>query len=254
MLSTIATFYRRFWNNDMKKVRIWTPESETDSKVVKNIANKIIRFYAHEENLIVTSAGKNTYNGVAQKQDGLLKAVTTYLKDDDWVIFLLDYDGTQSNFQRRNEVNSHINKITSVIQQLPEKTMLLYIYNEIESWLLVDCLGICCYFKNDITIRQDKNWIKFAQKFQCGETSFIVEPERGGKNAKEYLRRFSHKIISKINPNLKPKDIDKKEYTEVMADSIAEFISINEQTINHNESLKQFADHLDAIAKVPEEE
>ena len=122
-----------------------------------------------------------------------------------------------------------------------------------EAWLLIDCLGICCYFKNDKTIRQDKTWIKFAQKSQCGETSLIVESERGGKNAKEYLRNFSRRIISKINSNLKPRDIDKKEYTEGMADSIAEFINVNEQTINHNESLRQFADHLDAIAKVPEE-
>ena len=133
--------------------------------------------------------------------------------------------------------------------------MLLYMRHELEAWLLIDYLGICCYFNNaqDETIRQDKNWIKFAQSHQSGKTDLIVEVEMGGKNAKEYLVNFSREIIKRINPKLKPKDIDKNEYTENIADRVAEFLNINSETLNRNDSLKKFADCLREIAQTPEE-
>ena len=237
----------------MAKVRIWTPESDTDSRVVQSLANKISRFHNIEISISISS--KSAYNTAARIDGGLTKAVTTYLKQDDLVIFLLDHDGIQSQAQRKNESNSHVNKISEVVSQIPEKTMLLYMCQELEAWILVDCLGICCYFKrdNDEIIRQDKNWIKFAQKYQLGKTDLIVEAERGGKNAKEYLVNFSRKIIEKINPKLKPKDIDKNEYAENIADRVAEFININSETLNRNDSLKKFADCLREIAQTPDQ-
>jgi hypothetical protein len=236
----------------MAKVRIWTPESDTDSKVVQTLANKISRF--HNIDISISTATKSAYNTAARVDGGLHKAVTTYLKQDDLVIFLLDHDGIQSQSQRKNEVNSHINKISEVVRQIPN-AMLLYMCQELEAWLLIDCLGVCCYFKkdHDETIRQDSNWIKFAQKYQLGKTDLIVEVERGGKNAKEYLVNFSRKIITKINPKLKPKDIDKNEYAENIADRVAEFININTETLKRNDSLKKFADCLCEIAQTSEE-
>ncbi len=149
----------------MKTVRIWTPESNTDSKFAKIIADKIIRFYQEEDlkrevpkldNVSVITLGKSSYNEVVRKDDGLLKAVTSHLKQCDFVIFLLDFDGIQSHAQRRNEPNSHINKIELVTNRIPEKTKLLYMKQELEAWLLIDCLGICCYFKN-ADIREDRD-------------------------------------------------------------------------------------------------
>ena len=236
----------------MAKVRIWTPESDTDSRVVQSLANKISRFHNIEISISISS--KSAYNTAARIDGGLIKAVTTYLKQDDLVIFLLDHDGIQSQAQRKKEANSHVNKISEVVSQIPEKTILLYMCQELEAWLLVDCLGICCYFKrdNDEIIRQDKNWIKFAQSHQSGKTDLIVEVERGGKNAKEYLVNFSREIIKRINPKLKPKDIDKNEYTENIADRVSEFININIETLNRNDSLKKFADCLREISQTPD--
>ncbi len=236
----------------MAKVRIWTPESDTDSRVVQSLANKISRF--HNIEILISISSKSAYNTAARIDGGLIKAVTTYLKQDDLVIFLLDHDGIQSQAQRKKEANSHVNKISEVVSQIPEKTILLYMCQELEAWLLVDCLGICCYFKrdNDEIIRQDKNWIKFAQSHQSGKTDLIVEVERGGKNAKEYLVNFSREIIKRINPKLKPKDIDKNEYTENIADRVSEFININIETLNRNDSLKKFADCLREISQTPD--
>lgn len=241
------------WQTDMAKVRIWTPESDTDSRVVQSLANRISRF--HNIDVSISIASKSAYNTAARIDGGLHKAVTTYLKQDDLVIFLLDRDGVQSQAQRKNEANSHINKISEVVSQIPEQTILLYMCQEIEAWLLIDCLGICCYFKkdNDGTIRQDTNWIKFAQKYQLGKTDLIVEVERGGKNAKEYLVNYSRKIVTRINPKLKPKDIDKNEYAENIADRVAEFIIINTETLRRNDSIKKFADCLCEIAQTTKE-
>ncbi len=244
----------------MKTVRIWTPESNTDSKFAKIIADKIIKFYKEEdlklkepklEDVSVIVLGKSNYNDVFRKDDGLLKAVTNLLKQCDFVIFLLDFDGIQSHAQRRNEPNSHINKIESVINRIPEKTKLLYMCQELEAWPLIDCLGVCCYFKN-ADIREDGDWIKFSKKSQSGKTDLITEAERGGNNAKEYLVNFSRKVIKRINPDVKPKDIDQKEYTENTSDRVAEFVYINQETINRNDSLKKFSLLLCEIAKKAE--
>ena len=95
----------------MKTVRIWTPESNTDSNFAKIIADKIIKFYKEEdlklkepklEDVSVIVLGKSNYNDVFRKDDGLFKAVTDLLKQCDFVIFLLDFDGIQSHAQRRN--------------------------------------------------------------------------------------------------------------------------------------------------------
>lgn len=245
----------------MKTVRVWTPESNTDSKFVKIITDKIIKFYKEEdlklkeprlEDVSVIPLGKSNYNDVVRKDDGLFKAVTSHLKQCDFVIFLLDFDGIQSHAQRRNEPNSHINKIESVTNKIPERTKLLYMHQELEAWLLIDCLGICCYFKN-ADIREDGGWIKFCNKSQSGKTDLITEVERGGNNAKEHLVNFSRKVIKKINPDAKPKDLDKKEYTENESDRVAEFIHINQETIKRNDSLQDFAKKLCEIAQTTEE-
>ncbi|GBO55222.1 hypothetical protein APA_3272 [Pseudanabaena sp. lw0831] len=238
----------------MRKIRIWTPESDTDSRTVECLAHKIINFCGAD--IAILTSSKSAYNQAASKPDGLEKAVNIYLKQDDFVVFLLDFDGIQSHAERIKQPNSHINKITEVTNKLPDKTKLLYMCQELEAWLLIDCLGICCYFKQDKNeiIRQDNEWIKFANKYQKGETDSIVEVEQGGKNAKEYLVKFSRKIIEKINPKLKPKDIDKKEYVENIANLVAEFIHINQATLKRNNSLNEFATLLSTISPINNEE
>ena len=234
----------------MPKVHIWTPESNTDSQVVKIIGDKIAEFYKEEiTNIKIIPSGKSTYNAVASEDSGLFQAVQNHLKQCELVIFLLDFDGIQSNAQRKKEPNSHINKITAVINQIPNKVKLLYIHKEIEAWLLIDCLGICCYFKNDEAIRQNKEWIRFAKNHQLGKTDLITEAERGGSNAKEHLVRFSRQIIKKIKPKLTRQGIAREEYTEDMSKLVVKFVHINQETINRNDSLKDFADLLYKIAK-----
>jgi hypothetical protein len=226
----------------MPSIRIWTPESDFDSQAVRCIAEKIIG-----NGIKILEASDRAYKDALKRdqKDGLKKQVNLFLKTSDLVIFLIDYDGIQSHFQRRGEPNSLVNKITEVVNSI-DKAILIYIKQELESWLLVDCLGICCYFTNDENTRKKQDWIKFARQIQSGNTELIVEAEQGGKGSKEYLEKFSDKINCKINPNLKnkPNNLKQKRYSERNSPEIAKYIEINQQALARNESLKDFSEYL----------
>jgi hypothetical protein len=232
----------------MKNIRIWAPESDTDSKTIHCIAEKILNYHKLNdpecEEAKVWQGSKQAYNTVAKKPEGLKKAVEAYLKTDDLVIFLLDFDGVQSQAARKNQANSLINKITEVVNQMEGKAVLAYICQELEAWLLIDTLGICCYYTKSTTTRTKEDWIKFAKNNQLGKTDLITEAEVGGKNAKECLVKLSHRILKKVNPRLKPKDISNSEYGESLSDRVAECIEINKDTIQRNDSLVIFAEYL----------
>jgi hypothetical protein len=234
----------------MPSILIWTPESDYDSKAVRCIAEKIIAFYGIY--IKIKEGSKTAYNQAFQKkpEDGLQKQVNIYLKTNDLVIFLIDYDGIQSYTQRGKEPNSFVNRITKVVNST-DRAVLIYIKQELESWLLVDCLGICCYFnekvnKKDKNTRNKQDWIKFAKRNQHGNTDLIVEADNQSKGAKEYLEALSDKINCEINPKLEQKrqNLREKCYRERDSPEVAKYIEINQQTLARNESLKEFAKYL----------
>lgn len=225
----------------MPSIIIWTPESDYDSKAILCLSEKIVQYY--NSDIKVSKSSKQAYQTVTKKhkKNGLLKAVNDYLISNDLVIFLLDADGVQSQEQRRQQPNSMINMIKYVVNKSNGKAILILIRQELESWLLIDCLGICCYYTGKQETRNTSDWIKFAKKHQKGKTEVIIEAEAGGKGAKEYLENLSKEINKKINPNLKDKDLKEKKYTENDSPKIMRYIEINKETINRNESLKKFA-------------
>lgn len=228
----------------MSNILIWAPESDFDSKTVCCIAKKIVKYY--DSNITVANSSKEAFNQAIRKQggDGLKNAVDIYLKSSELVIFLLDADGVQSEAKRLQEPNSLINRINRVVAQSQGKALLILIRQELEAWLLVDCIGICCYFTKNQQTRIDPQWVKLARKYQTGRTDLIIEAESGGENAKEYLVDFSKAILKKINPRLKPKDLKKSQYEENYSDKIAEKLEINNQTIARNDSLTEFAQYF----------
>ena len=228
----------------MNNILIWAPESDFDSKTVCCIAKKIVKYY--DSNITVSDSSKVAFNQAIRKEgaDGLKQAVDIYLQNSELVIFLLDADGVQSQAQRLKEPNSLINRIKKVVEQSQGKCLLILIRQEIEAWLLVDCLGICCYFRKNQQTRSDPKWQKFANKYQKGKTDLITEAVPGGKNAKEYLINFSKDIVKKINPKLKDRDLEKQQYYEHDSEKVADKLEINHQTIARNNSLSEFAQHF----------
>lgn len=232
----------------MPSVLIWTPESDYDRDAVCCIVRKIAEFY--KTDIEISCGDKQGFNKAAREPDGIKKAVDIYLKSNDLVIFLIDADGKISQAQRRRERNSLVNQIQAVVNVSQGKALLIPILQELEAWLLIDCLGICCYFTKNPEIRSSQEWIKFASRKQPGKTNLIEEPELGSKNAKEYLKEFSREILIKKNPNLKDKHRNLKElqYSEDESPKVAKSIEISDRTIKRNESLEEFAQCLKQLA------
>lgn len=232
----------------MPSVRIWTPESAYDRDAVSCIARKIARYY--QSNLVIYYGTKQGFNDAARQPGGLKKAVDIYLKTNALVIFLIDADSKTSQEQRRRESNSLINKIQAVVNVSGGKAILILMLQELEAWLLVDCLSICCYFTKNYETRDNQEWIKFASQKQLGKTNLIEEAELGGKNAKEYLEKLSREILIKMNPNLKRKhqNLKERQYSEDKSSEVAKYIEISNQTIKRNESLEEFAQYLKQLA------
>jgi len=142
--------------------------------------------------------------------------------------------------------NSFVNRITKVVNSI-DRAVLIYIKQELESWLLVDCLGICCYFKKDENIRNKQDWIEFAKRNQRGNTDLIAEAIPGGKGAKEYLMKILSDRINSNNSNINPilsKKLKEKRYKESDSPQVAKYIEISKQTLVRNESLREFAKYL----------
>jgi len=234
----------------MASIVIWTPESVYDSQAVVCIAQKILKYYGF--NIEIVEATKQAWNQAIKEPDGLKRAVDIYLKQHELVIFLIDADGVQSQTQRRQEPNFLINRIKRVVAQSKERALLILMREELEAWLLADCLGICCYFTQSEETRNNPDWIKFAQKNQRGDTHLITEAEPGGKNSKEYLINFSKKILKKINPKLKEQDLKKRQYHESLSGEVAKYMEINQQVVNRNSSLIEFVQHFSKQAHINE--
>ncbi|MBD1214435.1 MAG: hypothetical protein H9534_17240 [Dolichospermum circinale Clear-D4] len=229
----------------MPSIRLWVPESDYNSKAVGCIANKIVALYGGD--ITIQLADKQGFNRATNPkiQDGLKKAVDAYLKNDILVIFLLDSDGIESQNQRRREKNSLVNRIEEVVNLFEGRVKYFPMVQELEAWLLVDYLGICCFFtKNDH--RNNQEWIKFAKSKQRGQTDLIAEAESGGRGAKEFLVKASQEILIKHNPNLrdKPKNLKESQYEESQSSKIAEYIKIDYETLGRNKSLLDFANCL----------
>ena len=152
----------------MPSIYLWVPESDYDRTAVGCIANKIVALYGG--NITIKLGDKQGFSKAIhpENQDGLKKAVDSCLKEHDLVIFLLDSDGTQSQNQRRREINSLVNQIEEVVKLFEGEGRVKYfpMVQELEAWLLVDYLGICCFFTKNADHRNNQEWIKFAKSKQ----------------------------------------------------------------------------------------
>ncbi len=237
----------------MPNIRIWTLESDIDAKAVKCLANKLVR-HLELENLSIQTVGpqavpKRNQRG-ASPSDILGMAVQNYLKQDDCVIFVIDRDGPMSAHQRRQEPNSLINQITRVVEnsRFTGKVFLAPAVQELEAWLLIDCLGIFCYFASKVAqyrencrdrVSENRPFTQLVRRYQKGNTEYIVEAETGGRGAKEYLIELSEKILLALNPNLPHRNIRRQQYRENMSPEVAEHVLIDRHTLSRNNSLRE---------------
>ena len=242
----------------MATVRIWTPESDNDREAVKCLANKLVK-HLQLGNLSIEAFGRSAIpRGKRKEPDTLRKATQNLLRGDAYVIFVIDSDSPMSDHQRRGETNSLINQIEKVVNDssFTGRVFLAQAVQELEAWLLIDCLGIFCYFASQSpqhrTIDRDsvlKNqaFERLVTRYQKGDTEKIVEAEIGGKGAKEHLQKFSEQILLTINRNMPLKNVDRQQYREAISPKLAEYVAINQQTLGRNNSLSHLGDVLRSI-------
>jgi len=169
------------------------------------------------------------------------------------VIFVLDADSPASQAEHARQRHSWLNRVKQICQyeEFAGRVFLVEAKQEIEAWLLVDCLGITCYFARDrypadgrSKLKKDARFVKLIHKHQAGDTELIVEALPGGKGPKEALIKFSQEILRTLNPNLKPADVDKKCYSEKLSPEVARHIEISATTVKRNRSLQKLGDTI----------
>ena len=192
---------------------------------------------------------------VTSLSDRLKRATHNYLKEETCVVFVIDQDSPRSLHQRRQEPNSLINQIESLINErsLAGKVFLVLAVQELEAWLLIDCLGIFCYFASQRAqyrencrhkVSTNRPLSRLVNRYQKGNTEAIVEVEVGGRGPKEYLIEFSAEVLLKLNPNMPNRNIKDQRYHEAISPEVAEHVDINQQTLGRNNSLRKLGDVL----------
>lgn len=234
----------------MPNVRIWTVESDNDAQAVKCLANQLAT-HLQLGNLSIRVSGKKEL----LERNPLRKKVQNYLREEACVIFVIDSDGPMSIHQRRQEPNSLINQVTRIVnnRRFAGRVFLAEAVHELEAWLLIDCLGIFCYFARKRaqyrencrnTVSADRTLARWIASRQSGNTENIIETEIGGRGAKEYLVEFSGQILRRLNPNIPQRNLRQQRYREAMAPDIAEYVVINRETLRRNDSLSKLGDLL----------
>lgn len=249
----------------MPSVRIWVPESDYDEKAVEHLAIKAVAYL--QASLTIHTAGAGAYKAVGRKIQAnpraLITAVEQYLKQDDYLLFVIDRDSSASLEKRKQERFSKINLINTVVNSnhLQGRVYIALAIEEIEAWLLVDCIGICGYFagKDCSEAARSKYAAAFhhlIRKYQRGNTESITEAVSGGKNAKEYLVNFSEAIIRQQHPAIRHDTLDRIKYQERFSPELAKCVQVTTETLNRNPSFAQFVKILQYCAtrsKMPAE-
>ena len=241
----------------MPSIRIWILESDYDAKAVKCLADKLVT-HLQLDHLSIQASGKGAIprrNRRGESSTGTLRtAVGNYLKQDACVIFVIDSDSPMSTHQRRQEPNSLFNQIDQVVadSSLSGKVFLAQAVQELEAWLLIDCLGITCYFASKRRqykegcrekVSTDQPFSRLLSRYQKGNTEDIVEAEPGGRGAKEFLTDFSEKILHILNLRIPQKNVKENRYREKMSPDMAKHVVIDQETLQRNASLRKLG-HL----------
>jgi len=236
----------------MSSVRIWALESDYDRDAIQCLADKLVKHLGRKTQ--VHSSGRSAFTNIARYPDGMQNAVSNYLKQDQCVIFVIDADSPASQAIRIQQPNSLLNRIRAVLQQaeFADRVHLVMAQQELEAWLLIDCLGVAGYFAREAYRLSPENCHskldakpkikKLAKKRQAGDTSKFVEAFPGGRSAKEELADFSREVLKLINPRLKPSDLNEKGYREAHSPEVGRFVAVTSETLQRSSSLRKLGE------------
>ena len=242
----------------MPSIRIWALESDNDAKAVRCLADKLVTHLRLRRISIQTVESQSFLKNrriPGSVEDKLKKAVKNFIDQDEYVIFIIDSDSPMSVHQRKRELNSYINQIERIIgnRSFAGRVFFAPAVHELQAWLLIDCLGIFCYFASKRShyrenprdkVSRNRSFLNLVKHYQNGNTENIVEAEIGGSGPKEYLIEFSERILSALNPNIPRKNVDREKYREEKSPEVAKQIVIDRETLQRNKSLRKLTEVL----------
>lgn len=242
----------------MPTIRIWALESDNDAKAVRCLADKLVGHLQLRHVSIQTVETQRFLRSSTSSSslgDRLRNAVQNFIEQDEYIIFVIDNDSPMSIHQRQQEANSLINQVQRIIQdpRFSGKVFFTPAIQELEAWLLIDCLGIFCYFasrraqyRNNCRdkVLANQPFVRFLRRYQRGNTEHIVETQVGGKGPKEYLEDFSEQVLRALNPNIPQRNINRERYHERVSPDLAKYIVIDRETLRRNNSLRELGNIL----------
>ena len=242
----------------MPTIRIWALESDNDAKAARYLANKLVMHLQLSDISIQTVENRRFLNNRRIRgtlNDKLRKAVQNFLDQGEYIIFVIDSDSPMSLHQRRREPNSFINQIERIVgdRSFDGRVFFAPAIHELEAWLLIDCLGIFCYFatrraqyRNNCRdkVLTNQSFVQLLRRYQRGNTEHIVETQAGGNGPKEYLEDFSEQVLRALNPSIPQKNVNRERYHEGMSPDLAKYIVIDTETFGRNNSLRELGNVL----------
>ena len=134
----------------MLSVRVWNLQSDCDAKAVRFLENEFLRF-RQLEYLAIRTAGRSALRKCHRKgallRDGLRKVIQYYLKQDDYIIFVVD-----SNPQRQPASKSLVNQLEWIIEDgdFSDKVFFLPDLQESESTAPTQWQSIVASFRTEV--------------------------------------------------------------------------------------------------------
>ena len=172
----------------MLSVRVWNLQSDCDAKAVRFLENEFLRF-RQLEYLAIRTAGRSTLRKCHKKgtpiRDSLRKAIQHYLKQDDYIIFVVDPDP-----QRQQGSKWLVNQLKLIVKDgnFSDKVFFLLDLQESESTVPMQWQSIVSRFHTEVESNRKRfreEWDKTMAHFH---DAFADTPEE------EVIRDFEEAL------------------------------------------------------------
>jgi len=172
----------------MISVRIWNLQSDSDAKSVRFLENELLRF-RQLEYLAIRTAGRSALRKCHRKgvplRDSLRKVIQHYLKQDDYIIFVVDPDP-----QRQQASKSFVNQLREIVKDanFSDKVFFLPDFQEPKSTIPTQWQNIVSHLRAEVESERKRfreEWDKTVARFH---EAFADTPEE------EVIRDFEEAL------------------------------------------------------------
>ena len=187
----------------MISVRIWNLESDRDAAAVKFLENEFLRFRQLAYLAIRTtgrSALRKCHSGGAPLKSKFKKAIQYYLKQDDYIIFIVDSDQ-----QGQSESKSLVVQIRGVVEDgdFSDKIFFMPDIQECRDSILTEWQSIVSRFRTEVESERKRFRAEWDKTLAHFHNAFADIPEE------EVLRHFEEALAEVRRERIEAPNIHK---------------------------------------------